>query len=84
MPKFKNVEFDVPQAAEQTPTTHPTLRLATLDDVPELISLAEKLIKDSPIEALHYNIGKIRQSLEKFIISDQRDHLCLISHDNGK
>lgn len=84
MTKFKNVEFDLPKESEQISPVHPTLRLGTLDDVPELIELAKKLVKDSPIEALHYDIGKIRQSLERFIISDPKEHLCLISHHEGK
>jgi GNAT superfamily N-acetyltransferase len=63
---------------------HETLRFATLNDIPYLMTLASKLYAGSPLERFSYDAKKIRTTLEGFIIDDRTEKLCLVSHEKGK
>jgi GNAT superfamily N-acetyltransferase len=63
---------------------HPTLRHATLEDVPFIVDLAKELAKNSPYDDIGIDYAKTRQMMEKFVIEGQVEYLALISHDNGE
>lgn len=58
--------------------THPTLRFATLEDVPRLLEIGAELYSGSPIEMIGYDRKKVREGLETAII-DTRKFLALVS-----
>lgn len=83
--EVKKIVLDMPEQEElPEDPRHPTLRHATLNDIPELMKLARKLFKGSPMEAMRIDIEKARAQLERAIISDHKDNLVLVSHDEGK
>lgn len=83
--KIKQMSFGVPEPEEvATPIVHQTLRHATLSDIPELMALSEKLIVGSPMELIGYDLPKIREQLEYFIINSGVEHLVLVSYDGDK
>lgn len=63
---------------------HETLKLASLNDIPEIMGLAERLYDESPYGIFKLDRAKVRQNLEKFIIEGSPNHLVLVSHDAGK
>ena len=66
-----------------TEELHPTLREATLEDIPVILSMAEQFGKDSPYDSIGINYAKTRQMMEKFVVEGQVEYLALISHDEG-
>jgi len=63
---------------------HPTLRFASIEDIPQLQSLAMSLVKDSPIEKIGVSPTKAVEQLTKFILNTGQDFLCLVSYDEDK
>lgn len=63
---------------------HPTLRFAGLNDIDGIIELAKKLYAESPYKVFQLDLSKVRAGLEKFIIEGGKNHLALLSHDNGR
>lgn len=57
---------------------HPTVRLATLEDVPRLLEIGATLYEGSPIEMIGVDPKKVRTALETAII-DQRKFLAIVS-----
>lgn len=57
---------------------HPTLRLATLEDVPALMQIGEELYRGSPVEKIGISMKKVRTAVERAII-DQRTFLAIVS-----
>ena len=65
-------------------TTTETLKQASLDDVPAIMAMGEKLYKDSVYQNMKLDLVRARQMLEKFIIEGAEDYMVVLSHDNGK
>ena len=80
----KEISFGEAPVAEVQKPQHPTLRLATLEDIPDLLRLAKELESGSPMERLSVDYEKVRMNLEKAIISNQTEWLALVSHVEGK
>lgn len=62
---------------------HPTLRLATLNDVPWIVSHAQKQFSSSKYANMDVDLSKAQQMIEKFIIEGKDEYLVLISHQEG-
>lgn len=65
-------------------TSHKSLRFATLNDIPWIISEAKKQFLDAPYFAFGVDDRKVRQLFEKLIVEGQEHSIILISHDGGK
>jgi GNAT superfamily N-acetyltransferase len=65
-----------------TKGTHPTLRLATLEDVPYILDLSKKLYQESPYKGT-LNPTKMRAHLERAVI-ERGKYLVLVSFDGDK
>jgi hypothetical protein len=63
---------------------HKTLRHATLDDIPWIITEASKEFQESPYIEFGVNRAKARQLLEKLIIEGQENGVVLLSYDGSK
>jgi GNAT superfamily N-acetyltransferase len=63
---------------------HPTLRFATLNDVPWIVSHAQEQFSQSKYANLEVDIIKSQQMMEKFIIEGKDEYLVLISHEEGR
>lgn len=81
---IRKIELPSIEDNRKVAPVHQTLRHARLSDVPQLIELAKSLAAGSPMEALSVDYEKSRTSIEKAIISDQKDWLALVSHVDDK
>jgi GNAT superfamily N-acetyltransferase len=80
-------ELKVSLKEEKKPevSPHPTLRHATLEDIPALLELADRLFDNSPMQmGLDLDKGKAKEKLEAAIIGDKKDFLVLVSYDKDK
>lgn len=80
-------EYELKVAEQEEPKdepSHPTLRLATLEDIPELLELGRELHSNGSISKIALSETKARAQLERFVIGDQNDYLALVSHKDGK
>lgn len=66
-----------------SPELHKTLRHATLDDIPWIITKATEEFKDSPYFEFGVSKPKARELLEKLVVEGQEKSIVLLSHDNG-
>lgn len=62
----------------------PTLRHASLDDVPKILQMSKDLYESSSYKRIAVDYTHARVMLEKFIIEGNKDFLVMLSHDNGK
>lgn len=63
---------------------HPTLRFATLEDIPAIMKIAEELYKTSPYRVFKLNPDKARAMLEKAIVEGPKKFLVLLSYHADK
>lgn len=80
----KKISFELPEQDEREEPVHKTLRHATLDDVPAILSMAEKLYKDSPMEKMSLDYDKTRREIEKVIVNNGAEYLALVSYEEDK
>lgn len=78
--KIKEISLGIPVQEERPEVLHPTLRYATLEDIPHLLELGQKLFKGSPMEPMKFDPDKAKAQLEKAIIGDKKDFLVLVSY----
>lgn len=69
---------------DETEGEHPSLALAGLNDIDDILELAKEFHVETPYSPLNLDLTKIRVSLEKFIIEQGTDHLVLLSKSEGK
>jgi GNAT superfamily N-acetyltransferase len=60
------------------------LRFATLEDIPVILAMAQKLYVGSPYECFTMDANKTRKMIEKFIVEGQKDFLVLLAHVDNK
>lgn len=61
-----------------------TLRHATLNDIPVLLEMGEKLYRGSSYSFARLQPSRAREALEKFIIEGQENYLVLLSLADDK
>src|SRR5690554_5026836 len=63
---------------------HRSVRIATLNDVPKIMEMAETLYKQSTYSYIDIDLSKARESIEKFIVENGKEYMVLVSYDGDE
>lgn len=79
--KFEEIEL-TPDPVK--PVEHKTLRMARLNDIPELLEMGKRLVNEGPMKKIGFQESKARRMLEQAIIAPDNEWLALVSHKEDK